>query len=300
MPTASDLKEHAIGNKHQRVLVTGASGLLGSHLCGLLGERAIAVGSRDLDLLQIDRIRDFVLQMNPDSLVNCAAYTAVDLAEKDSERCTAINRDAVAALAEVTSQLGIPFVQISTDYVFGGAAPIDRLPRRETDPVAPAGVYAISKYEGELAAARNPRHLVVRTCGLYGIPSQPSGRNFVLTMLKLAQDRPTLRVVSDQECSPTFVAELAPAVLHLLESNASGTFHVVNEGGTTWHAFAEAIFRIRGVQVRVDPISSAEYNAPAARPAYSVLDIEKYRRTGGPPLSHWEDALRDFLNRPPG
>ncbi len=284
---------------HSRVLVTGARGLLGSCLCDLLGPRAIPVGSQEFDLLQVDRLSSFIRGLNPDAVVNCAAYTAVDLAEKDALRCSTINRDAVSVLAETTAALGIPLVQISTDYVFGGPPPTPNRPWVETDPVSPAGVYARSKFEGELAATANPDHIIVRTCGLYGLPPQSTSRNFVLTMLKLAQDRPTLKVVCDQICSPTAAKELAPAILHLLDTNAHGIFHVVNDGGTSWYEFARAIFRCRGLTTAVEPISTAEYNAPAPRPSYSVLDIEKYRRTGGPSLSHWERALQEFLQRVP-
>ena len=291
--------EKASQTPYSRILVTGARGLLGSCLCDLLGPRAVPVGSRECDLLELDRLAAVIRGLSPDAVINCAAYTAVDLAEKDALRCSAINRDAVSVLAETTAALGIPLVQISTDYVFGGPPPTPERPWIETDPVSPAGVYARSKFEGELAAAANPHHTIVRTCGLYGLPPQSTSRNFVLTMLKLAQDRPTLKVVRDQVCSPTSATELAPAILHLLETNAHGIFHVVNEGGTSWYEFARAIFRCRGLTTAVEPISTAEYNAPAPRPSYSVLDIEKYRRTGGPPLSHWESAIQAFLQRVP-
>lgn len=276
-----------------RIAVTGAGGLLGHALCSQLGSRALPIRTAQLDFRHPERVRKQVLAMAPQAVINCAAYTAVDLAESDQDTCFRVNSESVKQLALATQELAIPLVQISTDYVFCNS-PLRR-PLSETDPVAPRGVYAESKYQGELASQLNPQHLIVRTCGLYGRPPQESSRNFVLTMLRLAKDRPTLRVVDDQQCSPTYAIELASAVIHLLDRRAAGIYHVVNREGVTWCQFAKAIFEFAGLNNEVIPIRSEEYAAPAPRPAYSVLDVQKYASLSGPAMSTCLKAVRSFL-----
>jgi dTDP-4-dehydrorhamnose reductase len=280
-----------------RIAVTGAGGLLGSALCRELGNAALPLDYPSLDLADAAAVRRAVDHLRPDVLVNTAAYTQVDAAESNAAACRAVNVEGVAALAEACARSGAALVQMSTDYVFGNAA--GRLPLREEDPPSPRGVYALSKLDGEKAAALCPRHLIVRSCGLYGPTGPSSGkRNFVDSMLALADRGGPLRVVADQWVSPSYVLHVARAIRFLVDRGAAGICHVVNPGVVTWHAFAVEILRQAGKSVEVLPISTAEYGAAAPRPAYSALDPSRYLSLGGPPLPDWRAALAEFLAEP--
>jgi dTDP-4-dehydrorhamnose reductase len=253
-----------------------------------------------LDLAQPDAARRVIERLRPRAVINCAAYTQVDRAETDEAACRAINATGVAALAEACRAVDCTLVQISTDYVFCDAPPMDR-PWREDDPPAPRGVYAVTKWEGEQAAATAPRHLIVRTCGLYAAANQPQAKNFVNTMLRLGREREEVRVVNDQHCTPSYAPHVATAVLALLEAAelgraAWGTYHVTNRGATTWHDFAAEIFRLAEISVRLAPISSEAFAAPAPRPKYSVLDVSKFHALGVFEMPTWQAALRERLS----
>jgi dTDP-4-dehydrorhamnose reductase len=300
-----------------KIAVTGAYGQLGGELCRQLGARAIPLDIDTLDLTDRQAVIDRMLLLEPDTIINCAAYTQVDKAESEPEQCRAANATAVEHLARACGMLDCPLVQISTDYVFGAASSPPR-PWREDDPPTPWGVYARTKWEGEQAAARHPKHLIIRTCGLYARPSDHRAVNFVGTMLRLGSTRPELNVVADQHCTPTFVPHLARAILFLLGASDMkpraaaapqtatggrglmspvpwGTYHVTSAGHTTWYDFAVEIFRQADVQVVVRPITTTEYGAPAARPSYSVLDTTAYHELGGPPMSDWKAALAEYF-----
>jgi dTDP-4-dehydrorhamnose reductase len=272
--------------------VTGASGQLGQALVRLCPAETIACTRAELNLLHAERIAPVVEAYRPDVVVNCAAYTLVDKAETEQDACRAINADAVTKLSEACERLGSILVQISTDYVFGGRSPAGRL-WRESDPTAPQGVYARSKLAGEEAARLCPRHFVVRTCGLYG--GGPSHMSFVEKMLELAVQRKHLRIVNDQHCTPSMVDDIARAIRFLLSSVEFGTYHIVNGGSTTWYDFAAELFRLAQLDVEMEPISTAQFGAPAPRPADSVLDTAKYGKLGGPLLRQWPEALADYL-----
>jgi dTDP-4-dehydrorhamnose reductase len=264
-------------------------------------------------------------------VINCAAYTAVDLAESDIKKCRAVNASAVAHLAAACAHLDCPLVQISTDYVFSGR-PAPGRPYREDDPPSAEGIYAQTKLEGERAAARHAKHMIVRTCGLYARPSHEQAKNFVKTILRLAQSRPELRVVSDQHCTPSYVPHVARAVLFLLGVNGPwpgdcpdfrrypattlawsgggengtvpfaaprptrwGIYHVTNTGATTWYEFACEIVHLAGLKTVLVPISTAEYGAAAPRPSYSVLDTTAYHRLGGPSMPVWKEAIAEYM-----
>jgi dTDP-4-dehydrorhamnose reductase len=186
-------------------------------------------------------------------------------------------------------------VEISTDYVFGRDA-ARMTPYRETDEPGPQGVYGQTKLEAERVTAEWPKHLIVRTCGLYGRLGQRSAGNFVETMLRLAAAGRPLRVVADQHCAPTYVSHLARAIRFLAATVAFGTYHVVNRGQTTWCEFARELFRQAGLDVPVEPITTAQYGALAPRPAYSILDTAKYHGLAGcPAMPAWQDALAEYL-----
>lgn len=287
------------------ILITGASGQLGSELCARLGRCAAGLGADRLDVTDSAAVTARCESEPPDAVINCAAYTAVDRAEHDVNRCFAVNAEAVATLAATCRRLDIPLVHVSSDYVFGG----DRgrmQPYVEDDAPAPLSVYGASKLAGERNAATWRRHIIVRTCGLYTAarPQQPVW-NFAQTMLRLARERDVIRVVDDQICSPTYVPNLAAAVQFLMEREAYGTYHVVDRGATSWCGFAAELFRQAGLPTRVEPISTEEFVAErvrsggsvapiAPRPAYSVLDARKYERLGGPPMMAWQEGIAAF------
>ena len=220
------------------------------------------------------------IQPRLSSVINAAAYTAVDRAESGSEAAFAVNREGPAHLADRCRKRGIPLIHVSTDYVFDGEK---GKPYVEEDPIAPLGVYGKSKAAGEAEVRqRLPEHIIVRTAWLVGV----HGHNFVKNMLRLGRERETLKVVSDQQGCPTFAADLADAILVMAKQAEIrklvpwGTYHYCGRGETTWHGFAEAIFEIAGQYEKFAlknllPISTAEYPTPVKRPANSVLDCTK-------------------------
>ena len=278
----------------KKTAVTGARGQLGFALGQLLGDAAWPLSADTMDLRNPRQIRDVLQSCRPRVVINCGAYTAVDAAETDTSQCFAINSEAVKTLVEVTTSLDCSLVQISTDYVFGAEVGPGR-PYCETDPVAPQGVYARSKAAAEQSVRQHPQHLIIRTCGLYGPSLSRGGSNFVNTMLRLGKERPSVRVVDDQTCCPTYVAELAPAILHLIQTRNWGTYHVVNRQALSWCELAHEIFRLARLPCEVIPISSEEFGALAPRPRYSALDVSKYVATAGPPLSTCREALAQYL-----
>lgn len=277
------------------IVVTGAGGQLGSELCRQWGEQAVGLDLPEFDLTKAAAVAARLERLRPQVVVNAAAYTQVDKAEQEAGLCRAINAEAVAHLADSCRRLGCLLVQISTDYVFGGD-PTRSIPFTEQDPPAPQGVYAKTKLEGEANAARWEKHLIVRTSGLFGLPGPQSAGNFVETMLRLAGQRDRLQVVDDQRCTPSYTAHVARAIRFLASSRATGIYHVVNRGETTWFEFAREIFQQAGLSVTLEPISTAQYAAPASRPHYSVLNTAKYHTLPGrPTMPRWQDALSQYL-----
>ncbi|HEY5312940.1 MAG TPA: dTDP-4-dehydrorhamnose reductase [Pirellulales bacterium] len=278
-----------------KIVVTGSGGQLGAALCRRFGPRAIGLDHATLNIADRDAVQTAVDALRPDVVVNAAGFTAVDRAESDRQACQAVNADAVDYLAEACAKQDALLVQISTDYVFGGDASRS-LPYDELDEPAPQGVYGQSKLAGEQQAAGCPRHLIVRTCGLYG-RRRPGSRstNFVDAMLRLGAERDVVRVVDDQRCTPTYVEDLVGAIEFLIGSSAEGIYHVVNHGSATWYEFAAEIFRHRSIGTRLERITTAEYAAAAPRPAYSVLDTSKYHALGHLPMPDWHVALGRHL-----
>jgi dTDP-4-dehydrorhamnose reductase len=259
------------------VLVTGGRGQLGRALTRRGGADLAAFDLPELDICDVRAVAARLDELAPSAVINAAAYTAVDKAESEVERAFAINRDGVATLAAACAERSIRLIHVSTDYVFDGAA---TTPYREGAPLHPLGVYGESKAAGELSALAAGA-VVVRTSWLFG----QGGPSFVHTMLRLAAERPVLRVVADQHGCPTWADDLADALLVLARSSATGTYHYCNAGATTWHAFAVAIVaearRYRTlVCERIEPITTAEYPVAAKRPPYAVLDTHKIQTLG--------------------
>jgi dTDP-4-dehydrorhamnose reductase len=282
-----------------KIAVTGAYGQLGSELCRLLGSDAAPLEIDTLDLTDGPVVDRTLRDLRPRMVINCAAYTQVDRAESQPQVTRAVNATAVEHLARACDRLDCPLVQISTDYVFGGQ-PDRTTPYREDEPPSPQGVYAQTKFEGERAAARHPKHLIVRTCGLYARPADERAGNFVKTMLRLGAAGNELRVVADQHCAPSYVPHVARAILFLTGARRGepapwGIYHVTNGGATTWYEFAGEIFRQAEMEVPLKPITTAEYSAAAPRPAYSVLDMTRYDALGGPAMPDWNSALAECL-----
>ena len=255
--------------------------------------QAVGMGRLTLDITDRDAVAHSVRWPRFDTVINCAAYNQVDRAEQDIEACRSVNEHGPRLLAEACQRERVRLVHISTDYVFGQRSP-HRTPWTEEDVPRPAGVYAQTKLAGESQVARSERHLIVRTCGLYG---RSAGRNnFVETMLRLADSREAIRVVNDQHCTPTSADDLASAIRFLLQVDSAGIFHVVNHGQTTWWDFAEEIFRIASLTRTLQPITAADFASPAPRPTFSVLDTTRYDALGGPPMRDWRDALRAYMH----
>lgn len=272
-----------------KILLTGATGQVGWELqrcLAPLGE-VVAPGREALDLTRPDTLAAAVRAIGPDVIANAAAYTAVDRAESEAEACFAVNAASVAVLAQEAARLGALLVHYSTDYVFDGTK---RSPYTETDAPAPVGVYACSKLLGEREIERSGcRRLLLRTSWVYAM----RGRNFVLTMLKLARERPQLRVVDDQVGAPTWARDIAQATRVALQRSQplEGLFHVSAGGSTTWFGFAVRILQLAGVRTPVLPIPTSEYPTPAARPAYSVLDSGRFEAATGFRIGAWDDRL---------
>ena len=262
-----------------------------------------AIGRPDIDLLEPQSAADAVLEFAPTLVILPAAYTAVDRAEDDAEAARIINAVAPGIVAKAASDIGAPIVYFSTDYVFDGGK---GAPYTEEDATAPLSVYGATKLAGEAAVARaNPRHVILRTAWV----CSPTGSNFVKTILRLAAERPSLRVVADQQGAPTFAADIARAVALIsarLHSNVPvgeehwGLFHLANDGLTSWHGFAEAIIAGSaargGRSVPVEAITTGEYPTRARRPAYSKLSAAKIKRIYGVHMSAWEESLEVCLD----
>jgi len=286
-----------------RVLVSGVTGQVGGCLVTLpppAGVDWIAAGRDTLDLSEPETIDVVIGRLAPDMVVNCGAYTAVDQAESEPELADRVNHLGAGALAAACGRRDLTMIQLSTDYVFDGTKPAPYTP---DDTVGPLGAYGRSKEAGERAVrAACPRHIILRTSWVYG----PRGRNFVRTMLRMGQECETLRVVADQQGTPTSAVELAGALAGLVARMAAGwrapagTWHLTAQGYTNWHGFAEAIFDVAapltGRRPRVDAVTTAEYRTAACRPANSRLDCTATRRDLDLALGPWRDPIAPVVN----
>jgi dTDP-4-dehydrorhamnose reductase len=272
-----------------KILLAGRTGQVGAELERQLApsHELVALDRAALDLADPDAIRRCVRETKPQAILNAAAYTAVDRAETEEELARRVNGIAPGVLAEEAKRLGALLVHYSTDYVFDGEK---RSPYLEDDPVNPLSAYGRSKLEGERAVrASGCRHLILRTAWVY----ESRGRNFLLTILRLAKERGELRIVGDQRGSPTAARDIAAATGKLIRTDEpSGICHLTSSGETSWYGFANEILRLAGNErVRVTEITTAEYPTPAKRPRYSVLSNEKLRRVYGIVLPDWRETL---------
>jgi dTDP-4-dehydrorhamnose reductase len=272
-----------------RILLTGATGQVGWELRGTLAPlgEVKAFDRFGLDLADTPPLVATVRALQPAVIVNAAAYTAVDKAEAERDMAFAVNATAPRVLAEEAKRIGALLVHYSTDYVFDGEK---ASPYVEDDAPRPTSVYGESKLAGEQAILKSGcRHLILRTSWVYG----PRGKNFYLTMLRLAKERPELRVVDDQVGAPTSSLEIARATATLLGKGARGLYHMTAAGETSWCGFARAIFAAAGIATPVVPIPTADYPTPARRPRNSRLDCSRLRADFGVALAPWEEALAE-------
>lgn len=276
-----------------KILITGANGQLGLELQSQLGKKPkkYQVTPTDyisLDITDLNQVKAELLLKRPNVVINCAAHTAVDKCEEDIENAYKINAIGPKNLAIACDEIGAKLVQVSTDYVFSGDV---SGARREDDVTGPQSIYGTSKLLGEeYVRMFCKKHFIIRTAWLYG-----EGNNFVRTMLKLAETNKELNVVGDQFGSPTSTKDLAEVIIKLMQTEYYGTFHGTCEGKCSWYDFACKIFELKGIDVKVNKVTSKEFIRPAKRPKYSVLDNFMLKLYGLNSFRHWEEALEDYL-----
>lgn len=271
-----------------KILITGAKGQLGSQLLKHLEQHHVIGADREeMDLGSKASIQQFLEKIQPDAIIHCGAYTAVDRAEDEEDLCLLVNSESVKIMADYCKDKKALLIFISTDYVFDGTKEGEYT---EVDAPNPQSVYGRSKALAErYIKERLDKYFIVRISWVFG-----EGANFVRTMLRLAE-RGSLNVVADQYGSPTYTVDLAPVLGKMLESSKYGTYHVTNEGTISWHQFAEKIFETAGLTVSVNPVSTAEYPTKAPRPKNSRLSKVKLEDAGFGRLPSWEDALERYL-----
>ena len=288
--------------ENKKILVTGASGMLGTDLLSLLRDSKAQVLATsindanfiDLDITKAEDVKKTVHEFKPDWIINCAAHTAVDKAEEEEELAELINATGVKNLAEAQKEINGSLLHISTDYVFGNEKDANE-PFTEEHPVAPLGVYGKTKYLGEqyLKEILPEEHIVVRTSWLHGV----HGPNFLATMLRLGRELEELKVVNDQIGSPTYALWLAEVMLKLVSKDVRGTFHASSRGGISWYDFAKEIFEQAQIEVNLESQTTQESGRLAPRPAYSTFDVSKLETALGQQCPNWKTGIREHLKQ---
>jgi len=281
------------------ILITGSNGQLGSEIRKLSSKidefMYIFVDIDELDITNLNLLETFFSNNKVDFIVNCAAYTNVDKAETDTKNAELINISAVKNLAKISIKYKCPLIHISTDYVFDGNS---KIPYKETDITNPQSAYGKTKLLGEEEAKKAYKHIIIRTAWLYS----SFGNNFVKTMLRLGKEKDEINVVSDQIGSPTYASDLASAILIILqqtneneENFVQGIYHYSNTGTCSWQEFAAEIMNKKGLNCKVNPVSSKEFPTPTKRPSYSLLDKTKITKTFNIDVKDWKIALNECL-----
>jgi dTDP-4-dehydrorhamnose reductase len=277
-----------------KILVTGYTGQLGYDVVhhGLqLGFNMVGIGSKDLDITDKEAVSQYINKVEPDAIIHCAAFTAVDEAEDDKDTSRNVNVNGTKNLVEVAKEINAKFMYISTDYVFSGEG---QLPFNEADEPRPIGQYGRTKLEGEEAVKQLlDKWFIVRISWVFGI----NGNNFVKTMLRLAQTRNELNVVGDQFGSPTYTSDLSKLLIDMIKTDKYGIYHASNEGFCSWSDFAQEIFRQANVRVKVNSISTEEYPTRAVRPKNSRMSKQKLLDNGFELLPRWQDAIERYLEQ---
>lgn len=278
-----------------RVALIGALGQLGTALSKTLKGEIAPLGHDVIEITDAASVEAALQNVQPQAVINCAAYNLVDKAEDEPQAAYAVNALGPRNLALACAKLGLPLVHVSSDYVFGYAGPRQR-GYTESELPTPQGAYAVSKLSGEyFVRAHCPKSYVVRTCGLYGHATTPGKGNFIKTMLRLGKERGEVSVVDDQWCTPSSALDVAQGITELLGTGKFGLYHVTNRGETTWCRLAAEAFRVAGLNAKINPITTAQFNAKARRPSYSVLDCSHFTAVTGCELPPWQEAVAAYL-----
>jgi dTDP-4-dehydrorhamnose reductase len=282
-----------------KLLITGANGQLGSEIEKLAANypefRFLFTDVDTLDITEYNEIKRFIEKEPVDYIINCAAYTNVDKAEEDYENAVKINVDAVSNLRRASEEFACKVIHISTDYVFDSSG--QNIPFKEDDKTYAESAYGSTKLRGELALQQSDNYMIIRTSWLYS----SFGHNFVKTMLRLGKEREELGVIFDQVGTPTYAADLAHAILEVVNHSEinnnfkKGIYHYSNEGVCSWYDFATEIMRIANLNCKVKPIETKNYPLPAKRPAYSVMNKGKIKAEFGLEIPHWAESLRKCM-----
>lgn len=291
-----------------KVVVTGAGGQLGTDLCKVLRDfEVIPLTHRDIEIGDMNSVKRVLNEYKPDTIINTAAYVRVDDCETEQDKTFLINALGARNVAVVAQELGAKLAHISTDYVFGGVGETlvvshklggDKPhPYTEFDTPAPINVYGRSKLAGEdFVHHLCQKHFIVRTSGLFGIAgSSGKGGNFIETVLSLAKERSELRVVNDQEFSPTYTMDLAKKIAQLITTEYYGIFHITNKGACSWYEFAREILKQADLKTQVIPVTSDQYPQKAKRPRFSVLDNYHLRLLAMDDMRTWQEALKAYM-----
>jgi dTDP-4-dehydrorhamnose reductase len=295
----------------QKLVVIGSNGQLGTDLIRVLNAPSVAreggdeslhvipLTHRDIEVFDDPQTRDVLTPLEPNVVINTAAYHRVDECEDNLERALEVNAIAVGNLALVCRDLDALLVHVSTDYVFsgrGGSAYV------ESDPVDPINIYGASKAAGEMILRASwPKHMIVRSSGLYGLAgSSGKGGNFVETMLRLAHEGKAIRVVNDQTLTPSATSDLARQIIALIDTEAYGTYHATCQGACSWYDFAAEIFRLSALRPELTPQTTGQSGARAQRPVYSVLDNRNLREIGLDSMPPWQESLEKYLGQRQG
>jgi len=280
----------------RKILLIGADGQLGNDICKVLDKKElIPLTISDIDITDKDAVSRIIGRHKPDVVINTAAYTNVDGCEDHDKEAFDVNAFGVKNVCLACKENDSVLVHISTDYVFDGKK---GKPYTEADIPNPKTVYGISKLAGEeYVRSMLKKYFLIRTCGLYGEKGSmgKGGGNFVESMLKLAEQKPVIRVVGDQVVSPTYTLDLARKMSQLIRTENYGLYHIVNKGSCSWYEFAKKIFELTGAKVKVESATTDEFRSKARRPAYSVLDNSNLRKLGLDELRTWDEALRAYL-----
>jgi len=277
------------------ILITGSNGQLGSEIKAIENDysqhKFVFTDIEELDITNLESLRNFFSENNIEVCVNCAAYTAVDKAEDDQELALLVNQKAVANLAKVCNENQLRLIHISTDYVFDGT---NHKPYQETDYPSPNSFYGLSKLKGEMEIIdHSDNFVIIRTSWLYS----EYGNNFVKTMIRLGNERDELGVVADQVGTPTYAADLAKAIMATVGSGKSGIYHYSNQGVISWYDFAKAIMQIKNIDCKVNAIESKDFKAKANRPFYSVLNKAKIATDFKIEIPYWLDSLKVMISK---
>jgi dTDP-4-dehydrorhamnose reductase len=280
-----------------RTLVIGSSGQLGQDLMRVLGDDAVGLTHTDLDVTDGVAVSRILREQHPDWVINTAAFHRVDDCELNPTLAFAVNATGAGNVARAALEIGAGVVFYSTDYVFGGEGRPRHDPHTESSLPDPYNIYGISKLAGErMVMNANPRHLVIRSAGLYGTATSRKGWTFPELMVTKARNDGWVKVVTDQALSPTYTHDLAETTKALMEQEARGLFHLTNAGECSWFEFAQTTFEIAGITVDMEATTTVTGERRARRPPYSALTSERFAETGVPPMRPWQEALKHYLN----